>query len=319
MKKETNKNTIKGASVLLITALVILSTVAVTANTLNTKEIIEDDSGKEPLAADANGPYAGFVDQPIQFTGSATGGLPPYKVYEWDFGDGDVGKGQTISHTYIKTGTYEVVLTVLDSGGNDATDATDAVVTEKDNTPPKTVCGLEGEMQGDVYVSDVTVTLTANDDISGVDFTMVKVDEGSYQTYENPFVVTENGEHTVYYYSADNAGNIEDEQSTTFTIQKGESGDVQIDVVGFIGVTAFLYNNGTQNITGLEWSITLKGGLILYGESASGVEDIPADDEVIISTGIVLGLGPAKITVTVGSVEVTAEAFVLGPFVLIQD
>ena len=36
--------------------------------------------------------------------------------YDWDFGDGSTGKGVAINHTYRDAGTYDVTLTVKDSG-----------------------------------------------------------------------------------------------------------------------------------------------------------------------------------------------------------
>jgi hypothetical protein len=37
--------------------------------------------------------------------------------YEWSFGDGFSGSGQTISHAYAKTGNYSVVVNVTDNAG----------------------------------------------------------------------------------------------------------------------------------------------------------------------------------------------------------
>ncbi|MCJ7697673.1 MAG: immune inhibitor A, partial [Thermoplasmata archaeon] len=89
-----------------------------------------------------------------------------------------------------------------------------------DLTPPVTTCTLSGDMESGVYVSDVTVTLTATDDSSGVDYTKYKLDNGVWTTYTVPFVVSTNGNHTVLFYSVDNAGNTETEKSSTFTIQQ---------------------------------------------------------------------------------------------------
>lgn len=38
-------------------------------------------------------------------------------TYEWDFGDGTSGTGSTVSHTYTTSGTFRVVLTVIDEAG----------------------------------------------------------------------------------------------------------------------------------------------------------------------------------------------------------
>ena len=40
--------------------------------------------------------------------------------YSWDFGDGGIGSGAYVSHTYTTSGSYTVELTVTDN--NEATD-----------------------------------------------------------------------------------------------------------------------------------------------------------------------------------------------------
>lgn len=44
-------------------------------------------------------------------------------AYAWDFGDGTTGSGATTSHTYAKSGSYPVTLTVTDNQGAKNTDA----------------------------------------------------------------------------------------------------------------------------------------------------------------------------------------------------
>src|SRR5439155_26822363 len=56
----------------------------------------------------------------ISFSGSATGGTQPY-VYNWSFGDGDRGTGQTIRHVYPTAGNYTTSLTVIGESGQLAT------------------------------------------------------------------------------------------------------------------------------------------------------------------------------------------------------
>lgn len=70
-----------------------------------------------PPVADANGPYSGTVGVPVTFDG--TGSNDPdgtIVAYDWDFGDGNVGTGQTPTHTYAAAGSYAVTLTVTDDG-----------------------------------------------------------------------------------------------------------------------------------------------------------------------------------------------------------
>lgn len=71
--------------------------------------------------------------------------------------------------------------------------------------------------------SDITVTLTCDDgtllvDASGCKTTYYRVNGGSWQT-GNTVVLTEEGEHTLEYYSTDNAGNSETEKTATNVIK----------------------------------------------------------------------------------------------------
>lgn len=50
----------------------------------------------------------------VDFFGMA---VPPNSVYTWDFGDGNTGSGQNVSHTYAATGLYQVTLTTFLLGG----------------------------------------------------------------------------------------------------------------------------------------------------------------------------------------------------------
>ncbi|UCD13726.1 MAG: PKD domain-containing protein, partial [Thermoplasmatales archaeon] len=80
------------------------------------------------LEADANGPYDGTICEPIEFSGSASGGASPYKWY-WRFGDGGTSTQQYPSHQYDDTGNYTVKLTVTDDWGYTDDDVTWAIVT----------------------------------------------------------------------------------------------------------------------------------------------------------------------------------------------
>jgi PKD repeat protein len=59
--------------------------------------------------------------------GSTASGTATIVSYQWAFGDGTTGTGQTLSHTYPALGTYSVRLTVTDSFGRIGTSAPTAV------------------------------------------------------------------------------------------------------------------------------------------------------------------------------------------------
>ena len=52
----------------------------------------------------------------FEFDVDVTGGTEPY-TYSWDFDDGEESNEQTVSHTFEEAGSYDVGLTVTDSGG----------------------------------------------------------------------------------------------------------------------------------------------------------------------------------------------------------
>lgn len=184
-----------------------------------------------------------------------------------------------------------------------------------DTTPPVTTCNLTGEMDGAVFISDVTVTLNATDTESGVDHTMYKLDSAAWVRYEAPFVVSDNGTHTVLYYSVDKAGNIETTKNITFIVS--HHAIFRISVKGGIGLTIIISNTGVTERFKIPWNITLRGGHLLIGkEGKSGtILQLNAGAEVTERL-MVFGFGKITISVAAGTVETNATARVILFFVL---
>jgi|GEM_PF-1136485 hypothetical protein len=176
-----------------------------------------------------------------------------------------------------------------------------------DVTPPVTTATLEGEQSGGVYTTDVTVTLSATDSGSGVDFTMYKIDDGAWTTYiATPFVVSGNGEHTVAFYSVDIAGNIEAEKSVTFTIEY----PLEVTIKGGMGVSAVIKNVGSSPVLNVNWSISLTGGFSIKDKTLEGsILQIPAGGTATKKLPV-LGFGKTSITVVVNGVETTKQGFI---------
>lgn len=81
--------------------------------------------------ADAGGDKSVFMDEIITFDGS--GSVDPdgtIITYEWDFGDGNDGQGETVTHFYTVPGTYTVTLVVTDNGGLPGVDIIFVVVAD---------------------------------------------------------------------------------------------------------------------------------------------------------------------------------------------
>jgi len=100
---------------------------------------------------------------------------------------------------------------------------TAAVIYVMDNSPPVTSAFLSGDLGNNGwYVSDVAVTLSANDNVggSGVAGTSYSLDGPTWITYSSPFTIGGEGTTTVYYNSTDNAGNVESTKTQPIMIDK---------------------------------------------------------------------------------------------------
>lgn len=85
-------------------------------------EVALEPIGLLPLVANASADKtSGNVPLTVNFTGSASGGIPPYS-YSWNFGDGGISTSQNPSHTYTVASTYNVTLIVTDSAMVDSAD-----------------------------------------------------------------------------------------------------------------------------------------------------------------------------------------------------
>ncbi|TMI59960.1 PKD domain-containing protein [Candidatus Bathyarchaeota archaeon] len=104
------------------------------------------DSPCEPLTVNpsitvnfAFSPIKPALGQKVAFSGSATGGTPPYVSWTWNFGDDSPPSFEaTIVHSYSKPGSYTVQLTVTDSTGINATSASTITILEN-----RTILGLD--------------------------------------------------------------------------------------------------------------------------------------------------------------------------------
>ncbi len=61
-------------------------------------------------------PITGFEPLVVKFTDKSTG--EPSR-WAWEFGDGDISREQSPTHTYLNDGNYTVILTVSNSRGSD--------------------------------------------------------------------------------------------------------------------------------------------------------------------------------------------------------
>jgi hypothetical protein len=88
-----------------------------------------------------------------------------------------------------------------------------------DRTAPSTTATLPDlDSTNGWYAHSPTVSLTATDGLSGVATTYYKIDGGSPQAYASPFTEELEGAHTVTFWTADQAGNVEDAAGANNTV-----------------------------------------------------------------------------------------------------
>ncbi|WP_243652983.1 Ig-like domain-containing protein [Tumebacillus sp. BK434] len=90
-----------------------------------------------------------------------------------------------------------------------------------DTQAPVTTAAVSGQANANGwYNQDVTVTLTATDDKSGVARIEYQIGNGDWNAYTAPFAINTDGDHNVAYRAVDVNGNVEAEKSLTVKLDK---------------------------------------------------------------------------------------------------
>lgn len=131
------------------------------------KEILNPHATFKVLAAntiqEGNIIY-GFINQEISFDASEShddddSGI--IEKYKWDFGDDSKSQGENPKHEYSKTGTYEVILTVIDNDG--LQDSYSKNITIIEDADDKDGDGMDDDWE-EMYGLDPTDPSDANED-----------------------------------------------------------------------------------------------------------------------------------------------------------
>jgi len=144
-----------------------------------------------------NGTY--YVGQDYEFNG-ALSQVDTGKItkYSWNFGDGSKSvQSRTVNHSFEKTGTFTVTLSVQDSDGNSDEKTFTVVVTEQGSVPVAKLSTTPGMVSGTVsgavplqVVFDGTTSTDKDDDIV------------EYQwDFDNDGTVDDTGDTAAYNYS----------------------------------------------------------------------------------------------------------------------
>ena len=125
----------------------------------------------------------------------------------------------TAQHAF-REGRFSIVSTITDAGGA-STSATSRIVV--DLTPPVTTATVTGTLGTNGWWksgSPTLLILTAVDNLSGVAATYFRLDGGPVTLYTGPMTLAD-GRHSIRFWSADGAGNVETVKTITVKVDHG--------------------------------------------------------------------------------------------------
>jgi hypothetical protein len=206
---------------------------------------------------------------------------------------------------YRENGIYNIIITSegtasidyksTDNTGNEETFKTISFNLDKSKPVTMAVANADKEANG-WYASDVSVSLIANDAVSGVGETEYHLNNGGWIPYTNPFVLTNGGTTTVYYRSLDIAGNVEEVKtlvvkldktspSTSLNVEsvsatnKWYNSDitislVSIDEISGISGTQYRVNGGIWNTYTGSFTISNEGTILVEFQSIDNAGNV---------------------------------------------
>lgn len=160
--------------------------------------------------------------------------------------------------------------------------------------PPSTTIELIGTVgQTEWFVSPVLVILHATDDVD-VDITWYRIDTGPWQPYVVPFQVSDDGNHTVDFFSHDREGLTEDRKTTWIPVDTNPPVFLSLGPEGTV----------TKSDVVIEWGAEDPASGIARFEVSVG--NGPFED-MGLQTSKTVSLGDGRHTVRVRAVDVAGN------------
>ena len=193
---------------------------------------------KKPPVAVISAPDVALVNQTISLDGSQSSDPDGTIVnYTWDFGDGDIGYGVTVTHSYSLPGNYTITLTVTDNDNlTNSTTHTIWIQPDSDND------GLSDTLEQEIGSDPENANEYVKPIIDGKTTYLVDTDnDGIYDTFYDP------------------------ETNTKTSVEQNEEGKYLIDSDGD-GVVDYVYDPTSGAInpykkptkpTEIPWSIVV--------------------------------------------------------------
>lgn len=260
-----------------------------------------------------------YLDEKYKFDGTLSqidnGSITKYT---WDFGDGtDPVKTRSVEHSFEKTGTYLVVLTVQDADGNTDESTLEVKVTEE-GTPPSASISTTPALVGGVVTG--SVPLEVSFDASG---SFDKEDDiVDYEwDFDNDGTIDETGDTASYAYQEE--GSFEARLVTTDSVGNVDETTVPIEVTaqGLIARLEISESNGEVPLTvefDASGSSYKEGSIVSYEYSFGDGSDTYPGGSTVTYKYTAVGTFTASVTVIAsdGKRDSTSVQIVVRPVAL---
>jgi large repetitive protein len=204
----------------------------------------------EPILEAPTTPKSSVKGDDVVLTWDPVKDAASYNVYEEKNGE-QVLVGNTtdpeFNLTDLEPGDHTYVIVPVSPSGTESTESTTIAVEveEQDTTAPVT----ESNVVDKWYLGDVSVELTATDDLSGVAKTFYSLN-GTDFVEGTSFVVSEAG--TVYFYSVDHAGNVEDVKTVEVKVDEAPPVTTSNVTDQWLNESFLVELTATDNLSGVE-------------------------------------------------------------------
>jgi hypothetical protein len=155
-------------------------------------------------------------------------------------------------------GMHMLSYRATDVSGNMSTEGmAHFTIVEQDTTAPTATGQVTGEQdESGAYIGSAMVVLSATDEGSGVASVEYKLDDGAWTAYSEAVQVMSVGAHTVLFRATDQAGNVSEEGTLTFTVVADDVDDTPPAVSAMVTGTqdsSWAYVDGaTINLSALD-------------------------------------------------------------------
>lgn len=157
-------------------------------------------------------------------------------------------EGFTFTTAAIPDGTRMIETRARNTVGNWEDTYSSDIITV-DTTPPVTTAIISGTSGTNGWFrTDVTITLSAVDPASGVQYTRYKLNGGGWQIYVGPFPINGDGIIALDYYSVDNANLVETTKNRDVKIDKATPSTSE-GVAGSLGVNGYYTSEATVTLS----------------------------------------------------------------------